>query len=264
MYQSGFVEKLDGKEKYLKEKGIRPNNYPRTCFVTGAEKLFPEHRQAIEEVFAFDERHVPKAGDAARIFFDGNLHLKPFKQRAAFGVEAQVIAQLVQAGKLNRWADEKHGLVLQCRENDLVRCADAVNVRGAIRDGEIARVHHAEINVQRLPELFRAPGAFLRTVFAARKRPAFADEFGALHVFASVLVKPAHIGFEPRIEDGDAGLLQELAHAIAPAGVLLHFPRGDEIHRAGEIDPRSLQQAAFFLRFGHARKVGKAGGGFKL
>ena len=37
--------------EYLKEKGIRPNNYPRTCFVTGAEKLFPEHRQAIEEVF---------------------------------------------------------------------------------------------------------------------------------------------------------------------------------------------------------------------
>lgn len=37
--------------EYLKEKGIRPNNYPQKCFVTGAEKLFPEHRKVIEEVF---------------------------------------------------------------------------------------------------------------------------------------------------------------------------------------------------------------------
>ncbi len=37
--------------EYLKEKGIHPKNYPRLCFVTGAEKLYPEHRQAIEEVF---------------------------------------------------------------------------------------------------------------------------------------------------------------------------------------------------------------------
>ena len=37
--------------EYLKEKNIRPKNYPRICFVTGAEKLFPEHRRAVEEVF---------------------------------------------------------------------------------------------------------------------------------------------------------------------------------------------------------------------
>ena len=37
--------------EYLQEKGIRPKNYPRICFVTGAEKLYPEHRKAVEEVF---------------------------------------------------------------------------------------------------------------------------------------------------------------------------------------------------------------------
>lgn len=37
--------------EFLKENNIRPKNYPRTCFVTGAEKLFPEQRRAITEVF---------------------------------------------------------------------------------------------------------------------------------------------------------------------------------------------------------------------
>lgn len=37
--------------EFLKENNIRPQNYPRICFVTGAEKLYPEHRKAIEEVF---------------------------------------------------------------------------------------------------------------------------------------------------------------------------------------------------------------------
>lgn len=104
-----------------------------------------------------------------------------------------------------------------------MRRADAVNVRGTIRDGEITRVHHTEINVQRFPELFRAPCAFLRTAFAASERPAFADEFGAFHVFATVLVQPANVRFEPRIKDSDAGLLQELADAVAPTEMLLHF-----------------------------------------
>lgn len=37
--------------EFLKENKIRPRNYPRICFVTGAEKLYPEHRKTIEEVF---------------------------------------------------------------------------------------------------------------------------------------------------------------------------------------------------------------------
>ncbi|MDQ2747002.1 MAG: hypothetical protein M3T96_07070 [Acidobacteriota bacterium] len=37
--------------EFLRENNLRPRNYPRICFVTGAEKLLPEHRQIIEEVF---------------------------------------------------------------------------------------------------------------------------------------------------------------------------------------------------------------------
>lgn len=37
--------------EFLKENKVRPKNYPRICFVTGAEKLSAEHRRVIEEVF---------------------------------------------------------------------------------------------------------------------------------------------------------------------------------------------------------------------
>lgn len=37
--------------EFLRENDIKPKNYPRVCFVTGAEKLYPEHRAAIEAVF---------------------------------------------------------------------------------------------------------------------------------------------------------------------------------------------------------------------
>ncbi len=37
--------------EYLREKNIKPKNYPKKCFVTGAEKLYVNHRAAIEEVF---------------------------------------------------------------------------------------------------------------------------------------------------------------------------------------------------------------------
>jgi len=41
--------------EYLRANGIRPINYPRVCFVTGAEKLYPHHRAEIEEVFGRDK-----------------------------------------------------------------------------------------------------------------------------------------------------------------------------------------------------------------
>ncbi len=37
--------------EFLRENNLRPINYPRICCVTGAEKLSPEHRRAVEEVF---------------------------------------------------------------------------------------------------------------------------------------------------------------------------------------------------------------------
>jgi phenylacetate-CoA ligase len=37
--------------EYLAEADIKPRGYPGNCFVTGAEKLLPKHREAIECVF---------------------------------------------------------------------------------------------------------------------------------------------------------------------------------------------------------------------
>lgn len=36
--------------EHLRERGVRPN-YPTRCFITGAEKLLPRFREAVEEVF---------------------------------------------------------------------------------------------------------------------------------------------------------------------------------------------------------------------
>lgn len=37
--------------EFLQENNIEPKNYPRICFVTGAEKLSAQHRKTIEKVF---------------------------------------------------------------------------------------------------------------------------------------------------------------------------------------------------------------------
>ncbi|MGI8468315.1 MAG: hypothetical protein ACR2N3_07670 [Pyrinomonadaceae bacterium] len=46
-YSSALAELAE----FLRENKIRPRNYPKICFVTGAEKLYDEHRKIIEEVF---------------------------------------------------------------------------------------------------------------------------------------------------------------------------------------------------------------------
>lgn len=48
--------------EFLRENRIKPKNYPRVCFVTGAEKLYDEHRQVIEEVFGAKPVHERYGG----------------------------------------------------------------------------------------------------------------------------------------------------------------------------------------------------------
>lgn len=45
-----YASALGSLAEHVKEQGYRPN-YPTRCFVTGAEKLLPHHREIIEEVF---------------------------------------------------------------------------------------------------------------------------------------------------------------------------------------------------------------------
>ncbi len=45
-----YAAALGALAEYLEERGVLPN-YPDLCFVTGAEKLLPHHRESIESVF---------------------------------------------------------------------------------------------------------------------------------------------------------------------------------------------------------------------
>src|SRR5712671_1895595 len=110
----------------------------------------------------------------------------------------------MQCWEHNWRADEQDRLVLQCRHDDLMRRTDRVNVRWTIRDSKVAGVHHAQIDVERLPELFGAPRALLGSAYAAGISPAVLDFVAALDVLASVLVQPANVRLEPRIEHSDA------------------------------------------------------------
>src|ERR1043166_3899700 len=100
--------------------------------------------------FPSHQRDVPQAWNPARVLFDGDLHLEPLQQLPPSRIVLQVLAQLAQGREHNRRADEEHRLVLQGGHDDLVRRANAVNIRWAIRDSKITRVHHAQINVERL------------------------------------------------------------------------------------------------------------------
>src|SRR5215475_11567997 len=122
--------------------------------------------------------------------------------------------------------------------------ADAVNVRRAIRNREVARIHHPQINVKRLPELSRASCPRFCPFFPALIRPTLLDFFATLHIFAPVFVKAANIWFEPWVEHCCSHVLQKLAHPITPAQLFLHTPERYEIHRAREVHSCALEQAA--------------------
>src|SRR5215203_1523510 len=141
-----------------------------------------------------------------------------------------MLSQSLQPGKHNRRADEKHRLMLQGGHDDFMGRADAVDISRTITDREIAGIHHAQVDVQGLPELFGAPGPGLRPLFSTSVSPTFADLVAALGVFPSILMQPADVGFEPRIENGDAHGLQKLADAVAPPELLLSGARGDKVH----------------------------------
>src|ERR1035437_7952709 len=128
-----------------------------------------------------------------------------------------------------------------------MRRADAVDVRRAIRNREITRVHHPQIDVQRFPKLPRAPRSRLRALASRPIRPDLFDPLAALGVLTPVFVQPANIRLEPRVEHGHARRLQEFANAIAPTELLLPAAGRYEANRAGKINTGALQQPVLFV-----------------
>lgn len=201
----------------------------------------------IEKVLATNQGNVPEMGNTTGVFSYRYLRFEPLQQLQARRIIFQVLAQLVQSGELNWRADKEHRLVLEGRHYDFVRRADAINVGGAVRDGKIAGVDHAKVDMKRLPELSGAPGTGLSALFSAFVSPVLFDSLTAFNIFAPIFVETANIRFEPGIEDSGAQGLQKLTNPIAPTELFLGGARSDKIHGAGQIDARALEQAGFLF-----------------
>src|SRR3954470_10041980 len=211
--------------------------------------------KAVEEIFSTHERDIPKARNSSRIFFDGDFALESLQDFPPLWILLQMFAHFVKGGKYNRRAHKQHRLMLQRGHDDLMRRANAVNVGRAIRDAEIARIHHPQINMQRFPELPRAPGTRLRALLATGVGPTVANALSAFDILAAVFVQPPHLRFEPGIENRHPEVLQNLAHPVSPARLLFRRPRRHKIHGPRKINARPAQQTALVLRARHLLKV---------
>lgn len=86
--------------------------------------------ESVEEITAADQRHVPETRDPARVGLDRHVGDEPVEELEPMRFPGlfQMRAQEIERRKSNRWTNEKDRLPLQAREDDLVYCADAVNV----------------------------------------------------------------------------------------------------------------------------------------
>src|SRR5947209_5480747 len=109
--------------------------------------------------------------------------------------------------------------------------------------------------MQRFPELLRAPAARPRPFVSAFIRPAGPNALAALLILAPVFMEPAHVRLEPGVKHRRSHRLQEFADPIAPAELLLRRSRSDEIHRAGKVHSRALQQTAFRSSLRHRGRI---------
>src|SRR4051812_33100659 len=124
-----------------------------------------------------------------------------------------MFAELVVGGEGDGRTNEQHGLHLLTGKDDLVRGSDAVDVRRAVGDGEVARVDHTEIDVQRFPEVIRAGGAGFITFTAGIEAPGLAH-IDRVDVFEAVLMQAADGRLKPWIKYNRAEGAEEIADSI--------------------------------------------------
>src|SRR5437660_9719969 len=129
----------------------------------------------------------------------------------------------------------------------------AVNICRAIRNRKIARIHHPQVDMQRLPELPGAPRPGLGSLFPALVSPTLLDPFPTLHILTPVLVKTTNVRLKPRVEHRGSHALQKLADPIAPAKLFLRAAGRYEIHRPREVHSSALEQTVFPFWRSHAR-----------
>src|SRR5262245_29463475 len=142
-----------------------------------------------------------------------------------------MVTQAVECRKFHRWTDEQHRLPLRSAKNDLVRRPHAIDVGWDVRDDEVACVNHAEIHVQRGPEMVSAAGSGIRALLRRVKTP-LGSNLGGCFILSSILLNALYLRLEPGIEHGDSELLKKFADAVAPAKLFLDLSRRDKIHRS--------------------------------
>src|SRR5262245_39429155 len=101
--------------------------------------------EAIEEMLATNERHVPQAWRASPILLDWDLLYEFLKKLRGFVVAlfVEMLPQASKRRKLDRRTNEEHRLALQSTKDDLVWRSDAVDVRRNVCDDKITRIDHA-------------------------------------------------------------------------------------------------------------------------
>src|SRR6476620_2403780 len=138
--------------------------------------------------------------------------------------------QSVECWKFYRWTYEQHGLSLRSAKDDLVRRPNAINVGWDIRDDEVTRINHAQIHVQRRPEMVSAAGPGTCTLLRWVETP-LRSNLGGCFILSSILLHALYLRLEPGIEHRDSERLKKFADTVAPAELFLNLSRCDEIHR---------------------------------
>src|SRR6476469_10838927 len=81
--------------------------------------------EAVEEILAADQRHVPQAGNALRIGFDWQLVDEFLKHSRADAIPGEMLLERVIGGKLDRRTDEQDRLPLTPGKREIVNGSDA-------------------------------------------------------------------------------------------------------------------------------------------
>src|SRR5262245_39472916 len=129
-------------------------------------------------------------------------------------------AQAVERRKFYRRTDEQHGLPFRSAKDDLVRRPNAIDVGWDVRDDEVACINHAEVHVQRGPEMVSADSSGIRTLLRGVETP-LSPDLGGCFILSSILLHALYLWLEPGIEHRDTELLKKFADTVAPAEFLL-------------------------------------------
>lgn len=141
----------------------------------------------------------------------------------------------VERRKRYRRADEEYGLHLLAREDDLMRRAHAVDIGRAIRDSEIAGIHHTQVDMQSFPKLLDAGHPRLVPGLARFEGPVLPG-IDRVDILQPIFLQPPHRWLKPGVEDRRTQFAKKIPHPVVPPKLLLVGARGHEIQGTRKID----------------------------